>query len=116
VVIFLYGVFWRRAGANAALATLIGGHAVSAACFIATLTGRLELHFTLIAGLIFAVSSLLFLLSGLLTTAPLPAAVAQTTWRREIMQATNAGAWWQDYRFPAAILIALTVWLVTAFW
>jgi SSS family solute:Na+ symporter len=116
VVIFLYGIFWRRTGTNAVLATLIGGHIVPTAFFVATLTGRLKLHFTLIAGLIFAVSSCLFKLSGFLTSAPLPVTVVQTTWRHEIMQATTTGAWWQDYRFLAAILVVLTVWLVAAFW
>jgi SSS family solute:Na+ symporter len=116
VVIFLYGVFWRRAGANAALATLIGGHIISAGCFIATLTGVLDLHFTLIAGLIFAISSLIFWLAGLLTAAPLAEQIEKYTWRREIMLATVSGAWWQDYRFFAVVLIALTIWLVAAFW
>jgi SSS family solute:Na+ symporter len=115
VVIFLYGVFWRRAGANAAQTTLIGGHAVSAACFAATLTGTLDLHFTLIAGLIFAVSSMIFLLAGLLPTAPHPAQVARYTRRREIMLPGRAGPWWLDYRFQAAALITLTVWLLVAF-
>ncbi len=115
VAIFLYGVFWRRAGANAALVTLVGGHAISAACFVATLTGMLNLHFTLIAGLIFAVSSIVFLLAGLLT-APPPADVAKYTWRYNITQATVTGAWWQDYRFQAAALLALTAWLLAAFW
>ena len=116
VVIFLYGIFWRRAGANAALATLIGGHVVSATCFAAMLAGALELHFTLIAGLIFAVSSVIFLLAGLLSAAAPAASVAPYTYRREIMLATDTGPWWQDYRFLAASLLGLTIWLVAAFW
>jgi SSS family solute:Na+ symporter len=116
VVIFLFGLFWPRAGAGAALATLLGGHAVSALCFIATLTGWLDLHFTYIAGLIFAVSSVIFWLAGQLTAPPLPQQVARFTYRPEILARTAPGPWWQDYRVHALVLLLLTLWLVVAFW
>jgi len=116
VVIFLFGLFWPRAGAGAAMATLLGGHAVSAVCFVATMTGWLELHFTLIAGLIFAASSLLFWLTGRLTAPPSPQQVARFTYRPEILARTVPGPWWTDYRVQAAVLLLLTLWLVVAFW
>jgi len=116
VVIFLLGLFWPRAGARAALATLLGGHAVSLACFVATLTGWLDLHFTLIAGLIFAVSSVLFWLTGRLTAPPSAQQVARFTYRPEILARTVPGPWWKDYRAQAAVLLLLTLWLVVAFW
>jgi SSS family solute:Na+ symporter len=116
VVIFLFGLFWPRAGARAALATLLGGHAVSMACFVATLSGWLDLHFTLIAALIFAVSSVIFLLTGRLTAPPSAQQVARFTYRPEIMLPTVTGPWWKDYRAQAAVLLLLTLWLVVAFW
>ena len=116
VVIFLFGLFWPRAGAGAALATLLGGHAVSALCFVATLTGWLDLHFTYIAGLIFAVSSVIFWVAGQLTAPPLPQQVDRFTYRPAIMARTEPGPWWQDYRVHAAVLLLLTLWLVVAFW
>jgi len=116
VVIFLFGIFWPRAGAGAALATLLGGHAISLVCFIATLMGWLELHFTLIAGLLFAVSGALFWLTGMLTAPPAPEQVARFTYRPEILSSTVPGPWWQDYRVQAAVLLLLTLWLVVAFW
>jgi hypothetical protein len=76
----------------------------------------LHLHLTLIAGLIFAVSSIVLLLAGLLTAAPLPAKVMQYTWLHEIMRATSADPWWQDHRFQPVTLIALTIRLLVAFW
>jgi len=113
VVIFVFGLFWPRAGAGAALLTLAGGHAVSALCLVATVTGRLQLHFTLIAGLILAVSALLFWLAGRRST---PAAgVSRFTWRPEILLPTVPGPWWQDYRVHSAVLLLLTLWLVVAF-
>ena len=116
VVIFLFGLVWPRAGAGAALATLLGGHAVSALCFVATLTGWLDLHFTYIAGLIFAVSSVIFWVAGQLTAPPLPQQVARFTYRPAIMARTEPGPWWQDYRVHASVLLLLTLWLVVAFW
>jgi SSS family solute:Na+ symporter len=115
VVIFLFGLFWPRAGARAALATLLGGHAVSLACFVASLTGWLDLHFTLIAGLIFAVSAAIFWFAGTLTAPPSREQVARFTYRREIMARTVPGPWWTDYRVQAAVLLLLTTWLVVAF-
>jgi SSS family solute:Na+ symporter len=116
VVIFLFGLFWPRAGAGAALTTLLGGHAVSMVCFVAMLTGWLDLHFTLIAGLIFAVSSVIFWLAGWLTAPPSPQQVARFTYRPEILARTEPGPWWQDYRVHASVLLLLTLWLVVAFW
>ena len=116
VVIFLFGLFWPRAGATAALTTLLGGHVVSAICFIATLTGWLKLHFTLIAGLIFAVSSLMFWLTARLTAPASLQQVDRFTYRPEILASTVTGPWWTDYRTQAAILLLLTLWLVTSFW
>ena len=116
VVIFLFGLFWPRAGAGAALATLLGGHSVSMVCFVATLTGWLELHFTLIAGLIFAVSSVLFWVTGRLTAPPSAQQVARFTFRPAILARTVPGPWWKDYRVQAAGLLLLTLWLVVGFW
>ena len=116
VVIFVFGLFWPRAGARAALATLLGGHAISMACFIATLNGWPELHFTLIAGLIFAVSSVIFWLAGRWSAPSSPGQVARFTYRREILARTVPGPWWQDYRAQSVVLLLLTLWLVLAFW
>jgi hypothetical protein len=47
---------------------------------------------------------------------PLPGQIDRFTYRRSITRATVTGAWWQDYRAYAAVLMVLTVWLVAAFW
>ena len=85
-------------------------------CFVATLTGWLELHFTLIAGLIFAVSSVLFWMVGRSTAPPTAQQIAHFTYRPEILARTVPGPWWQDYRVQAVGLLLLTLWLVVAFW
>ncbi len=115
VAIFLFGLFSRRTGATAALATLFGGHLVSAACFGATLTGAMDLHFTLIAGIIFGVSTGICWLVSRFNREALPASAQRCIWRPAVARVTVTGPWWQDYRFQAGILLLLTLWLVLAF-
>lgn len=54
VAVFLAGMFSRRVSADAALAALLCGHALSFSWFIATQLGWLSLHFTLVAAVLFA--------------------------------------------------------------
>ena len=115
-VIFIFGIFWSRAGAMAAMATLIIGHMVSAMFFMAKLLGWLELHFTLIAGLLFAISAIVFWITGCYGSPPAQEQVDRFTYRPEITAQTIDGPWWQDYRFYALVLIGLTAWEVIAFW
>jgi hypothetical protein len=63
VLVIFHRVFRRRTDGNATLATLTGGHGVPAACLAATLTGKLDLCLALIAGLIFAIISLIIWLA-----------------------------------------------------
>lgn len=116
VVIFLLGLFYPTAGAGSALITLVGGHLVSALCFAAMLSGWLNLHFTLIAGLIFTVSAVLFLVAGWLTRVPSPEQIEGVIYRPGIAARTSPGPWWSDYRIHAVLLMLLTLWLVVAFW
>lgn len=56
VAVFLLGVFTRGLRGRAALRATITGHVVSAAWFIATQLGWLEVHFTIVAGILLAVT------------------------------------------------------------
>jgi SSS family solute:Na+ symporter len=56
VAIFLLGLFNRAIGASAALYACATGHAVSAAWFVATQTGLLDVHFTVVAGILLLVT------------------------------------------------------------
>ncbi len=116
VVIFLCGLFCKRAGPSAALATLIGGHAVSAICFAATLSGLLTLHFTLIAGLIFGVSFCIYWLVYRHTPHGALSADSPYSWRPDLAQPSVGGPWWTDYRVQAVALMGLTLWMVVTFW
>jgi SSS family solute:Na+ symporter len=54
VAVFVVGLFNRHVGADAALRALLTGHAVSLLWFIATQLGWIAMHFTLVAGVLFA--------------------------------------------------------------
>jgi SSS family solute:Na+ symporter len=116
-VVFLFGAFWRRPDAVSALATLLGGHALSALLFVLWLAGWLQLHFTLVAGLGFAASALIMVVTTLLrpvAATPAPGSV----WRAAMMvpePAARRSGPWHDYRLQAVALLLLTLALVLAF-
>ena len=58
VAVFVLGLWWKRLAAGPALRALVTGHAVSAAWFVATQLGWLEVHFTIVAGVLLAVTLL----------------------------------------------------------
>ena len=59
VAIFLLGMFYKPLGAQAALNGLICGHVFSALMFIGAQLGWHEIHFSIVAGLLFVVTGLL---------------------------------------------------------
>jgi SSS family solute:Na+ symporter len=117
-VVFLFGAFWGRPDAVSALTTLIGGHAISALLFVLSLTGVLGLHFTLVAGVAFAASALIMLLTTLLRRAS-STADPGSVWRLE-MSVPSRGreqrrGLWRDYRLQSVALLLLTLLLVLSF-
>lgn len=117
-VVFLFGAFWKRPDPFAALATLIGGHAVSALLFVLWLSGLSSLHFTLVAGLGFAASALILILSTLLRPVRWEPP-ADAVWRPAMaVPERDAGqrpSIWLDYRLHAGLLLLLTLVLVLTF-
>jgi SSS family solute:Na+ symporter len=111
--VFLLGATWRRPGPGTALMTLIGGHGLSMLLFVLTQTGLLELHFTLVAGLIFVVSLLILLYCGLAGSASEPA--PDSVWTPEMARPEIPTPWWDDYRFQALVLLLLSAALVSVF-
>ncbi len=111
--LFLVGALWRRPGPGVALATLIAGHGLSVVLFGLGQAGVLDLHFTLVAGLIFGISLLILAVSGLLLPPfdPPPGSV----WTLQMARPAAPCPWWRDYRVHGAALLLLTAALVAAF-
>jgi SSS family solute:Na+ symporter len=59
VAVFALGFVDRRLGARAAFRGALCGHALSAGWFVATQLGWLQVHFTIVAGLLFAATVLM---------------------------------------------------------
>ena len=111
--LFLVAALWRRPGPGAALATLIGGHSLSITLFALGQLGVLNLHFTLVAGLIFGVSLVILAVAGLAGRPFQPA--PDSTWSPDLARPLATGPWWGDYRVHAIVLLVLTAALVLAF-
>ncbi|QID18437.1 sodium/solute symporter [Nitrogeniibacter mangrovi] len=110
VAIFALGMLSKRLTANAALAGLITGHAVSAAWFVATQLGWLQVHFTIVAGVLLGVTLVAAwvwqaLLGGRASAAQLASVDAR--------HVAPAPAY---VRLGALVLTAATAALVIAFW
>jgi SSS family solute:Na+ symporter len=106
--VFLAGFFSARTGAANALRGMLGGHTVSAVLFGLYLAGLLSLHFTLIAGLLFAVSLVLTLAGG-----KTGAEVERSGYRAGLSRPEPGARF--DYRWAAAGILVLTAGLVWLF-
>ncbi len=117
VAIFLLGVFWPRTNGNGAFATLIGGHALSLAVFALSQMGIIELHFTIIAGLLTALCiGMLVVTSLTLGDAPDAEKIDDLTWANRVLETGPAMAWYKNYRVHAATVLALTAVMLVVFW
>jgi SSS family solute:Na+ symporter len=116
VVVFIFGLFWRRATATGALLTLAGGHAVSAVFFVLSLRDILTLHFTIVAGILALISALIFVVVSFVTASPGEQQVKDFTFHRATTARQTELGWWQDYRLYSLILVLLATALVIAHW
>ena len=108
VAVFLLGRFWPGLTASAALRAVISGHGVSAVWFVATQLGWLEVHFTIVAGLLTGVSAL----AAVVWQALLPPAVA----RAAVSDVAGHAPQHRSLQGLALLLVALTAAMVIAFW
>jgi SSS family solute:Na+ symporter len=118
VAIFILGIFWKRGTGTAALATLIGGHSLSIAVYVLSQMGMVNLHFTIIAGILTLVSGLIFIVTSLMSMgAASSAPTADVIWKINDARPEIATLpWYLDYRIQSALLLALTAALVIIFW
>jgi len=112
--LFIVGMFWSRATPGAGFYTMLVGHGVSIATFVLQRTGVIpDVHFTIVAGVLFAVSCALLVLLSLREPASAakpwpPAAPAEP--------GPEGKGGLSDYRVLSGILVALTGALVLTFW
>lgn len=111
VAAFALGFCSKSVGADAALYGVIAGHVLSALVFIGAQTGLHDIHFTIVAGGLFAITTVLIL--GLQrfrgSCAPTEAQLAVTSQR-------NAPRVPLSVVYGAGVVAVLTAALVIAFW
>ena len=117
VAVFLLGVFWPRMGGNGAFITLTGGHVLSLVVFAFWVTDTLQLHFTIIAGLLTVLCIGLAVVSALaLDTQPAPNKLDGYTWANRTIEPEEALPWYKDYRWQSVAVVGLTVVMLVFFW
>jgi len=123
VAVFLLGVFWPRTNGSGAFATLLGGHALSIAVFLFAQDGILyenapiDLHFTIIAGILTALCVLILVVTTLtLGEAPDAEKIDDLTWVNRSLAETEPLPWYQNYNVHAAVVLGITLAMIVVFW
>jgi solute:Na+ symporter, SSS family len=104
VAIFALGMLWPGLGAKAAWQALLGGHLLSTLWFVATQLGWLNVHFTIVAGMLFAATLVFAVICQALAGQPLIAKRSLGQWRAP-----------RETLVGAIILAAVTLLLVWVF-
>ena len=120
VAVFLVGMFWRRANADGATATMIVVSVCGLALFLSNaVLGLTHLHFLYAAPILTLVDVLILVSVSACYPADTSAASDATMWKLEFRRAERARLAmtpaWQDYRFLAAALLLLTSGIVFIF-
>jgi solute:Na+ symporter, SSS family len=119
VAVFLVGMFWRGANADGAAATMLAGSCAGFALFMLNAVLRwTHLHFLYAAPILTALDAMILIGVSLRTGAP-TASGQIAMWKVDFSRAEQLRLklvpLWQDYRFQAAALLALTTAIVIAF-
>nr|WP_255783913.1 hypothetical protein [Lysobacter chinensis] len=110
VAVFVLGLWWKRLAAGPALRALVTGHAISAAWFVATQLGWLHVHFTIVAGVLLALTLLAAVLWQAASTARPRAG------QLDVVDVSKAPRVPLAVRRGVALVVVLTAVLVLAFW
>ena len=117
VAVFLLGVFWDRMGRHSAFVTLVGGHGLSLAIFLVWITDIVNIHFTIIAGILTVLSLLLAIVVALVfDEVPADKKVDDLTWSNRGIEPEEDMPWYKDYRWQSAAIVAVTLVMVVIFW
>jgi len=117
VAIFILGMFWRRGNRHAAYRTLVGGHSLSALIFVLAQMDIVTLHFTITAGILTAVSMIIFAFISLTGEKPDPKNIDGVVWKpKDMLPEDPQTPLFKDYRLYSVIVLLLTTALVIGFW
>jgi len=120
VALFLVGMFWRGANADAAAATMFAGSVCGFALFMINVVFRwTHFHFLYAAPILTLLDVAILVGVSLLNRGAAAAAGEIRMWKLDFSLderlRLKAAPLWQDYRLQAAALLALTAAIVIAF-
>ncbi|TVR13273.1 MAG: SSS family solute/sodium (Na+) symporter [Balneolaceae bacterium] len=116
VAIFFMGILWKRGSRNAAFWTLVIGHSVSFIIFMLSIFNVFQLHFTIVAGLLTALSFLIFYLISIFSEAPDMESMDAIIWKPEDAKPSEMLPWYKDYRVHAGVILLATALMLYIFW
>jgi len=115
-VVFVWGVFWRRASAKAALVTLVGGSAVGLVLFVVNFLklnfiGDFEINALLQAFLLFVLESIALVILSFVFPQQHTAESESLVWKSplEALRGENTWRGLGDFRLVAAALVVVMV-------
>ncbi|MFQ5650267.1 MAG: sodium:solute symporter [bacterium] len=119
--LFLVGIFWKRANAQGAFATLVVGFLSGALLFIANeILLIMNMHFLYVALILFLVAIPVIVMVSLMTPPPPDEKTNELTWAKRFYDAESRllkdVVWYKNYRILSVALIVLTAILVIMFW
>ncbi len=106
VVLFLLGVFYKRGNAEGAFWTLVIGVSMGILLFGLEQYGYWPIHFTINAGIVVAVSSIVFVVVSIMTDPPPQEKITNLTYRKGLINAGNENMpWYKNYKYYAYLLL-----------
>lgn len=121
VAVFLGGIFWRRANASGALATIVIGVPMGVvAWLLIEIFEVMEFQFLYGCGIMFGVSSVILAVGAFTGTAPDPEKVRAHSWTPHAWHRETAELrgvpWWANHRVLAGLLTVCSLGLVVWWW
>jgi SSS family solute:Na+ symporter len=126
VVVFVVGLFWKRANRHGGFWTIIAGLVVGVPLFLTkeifglwTDLGLPELHFTYMAVLMFVFGVAVLAGVSLATAPPDYDRIAEYTFTRDVFEhdLRDLGLpWYEDFRYQAVALVTLMIGVIVYFW
>jgi len=116
-VVFLWGVFWRKTSARAALLTLLVGSLVGLAVFVMTTLKMIPINSLFMAFLLFVAESVFIFLASLVFPHTHTVESEALVWKSPLEALRAKGAWrgLLDFRVLAALLVIAMVGLYFGF-
>lgn len=122
VVVFIWGMFWKRGNADGAFYSLITGFVIAAILIMLKVTmpeaGISQWHFLHTAPLLFLACTLVYVVVSLSTDIPSSEKINEYTWNNKIYTDETASLsalpWYKNYRILSVFLLILTfiiVWI-----